>query len=90
METCGTDELLEFGIRYLVGQIPHEQLLRHEILRWEAVSENRLRLFWYALPYLPFNPWTRADFRSSGSLFREGTKRLVLGSNIPLIFATRS
>jgi hypothetical protein len=38
LNTCITDELLEFGIRYLVGKIPHEQLLRHEILPMERRS----------------------------------------------------
>jgi hypothetical protein len=38
LNTRSTDELLEFGIRYLVGKIPHEQLLRHEILPMERRS----------------------------------------------------
>jgi hypothetical protein len=36
---------LEFSIRYLVGKIPHEQLLRHEILPMERRSlGDRLHL----------------------------------------------
>jgi hypothetical protein len=38
LNTRITDELLEFGIRHLVGKIPHEQLLRHEILPMERRS----------------------------------------------------
>jgi len=32
LKTCAAHELVEFSVRNFVGKVPHEQLLRHEML----------------------------------------------------------